>query len=141
MFSGSKNNMQEPINSSNIIGKETIIEGNITTSGNVRIEGKLIGNLATKSKAVLGNESRLEGKIVAQNAEIAGTLEGVIEVSELLILKPTAIVNGDIITKKLVFEKEAQFNGKCVMKNDIKQHNDIKKDYEKKEKKRIPILQ
>ncbi len=141
MFSGSKNNMQEPINSSNIIGKETIIEGNITTSGNVRIEGKLIGNLTTKSKAVLGNESKLEGKIIAQNAEIAGTLEGVIEVSELLILKPTAIVNGDIITKKLVFEKEAQFNGKCIMKNDIKHHNNIKKNYEKKEKERIPILQ
>ena len=141
MFSGSKNNMPESTNSSNIIGKETIIEGNITTSGNVRIEGKLIGNLTTKSKAVLGNDSRLEGKITAQNAEIAGTLEGVVEVTELLILKPTAIVNGDIITKKLVFERDAQFNGKCIMKSEIKHQNYIKKDYEKKEKERISVLQ
>ena len=130
--------MPESANSSNIIGKETIIEGNITTSGNVRIEGKLIGNLTTKSKAVLGNESRLEGKIIAQNAEIAGTLEGVIEIKELLILKPTAIVNGDIITKKLVFEKDAQFNGKCIMKNESKAQNYLKKDYEKKRKRKNP---
>ncbi|MCP3658827.1 MAG: polymer-forming cytoskeletal protein [Bacteroidetes bacterium] len=141
MFSGSKNNMPESTNSSNIIGKETIIEGNITTSGNVRVEGKLIGNLTTKSKAVLGNDSRLEGKIVAQNAEIAGTLEGVIEVTELLILKPTAIVNGDIITKKLVFEKDAKFNGKCIMNSETQVQNHLKKDYDKKEKERISILQ
>lgn len=133
--------MQESVNSSNIIGKETTIEGNITTSGNVRIEGKLIGNLITKAKAVLGNESKLEGKIVAQNAEIAGTLEGTIEISELLILKPTAVVKGDIITKKLVFEKEARFNGKCIMMDEIKQENINRKDYEKKPKERIPILQ
>ncbi len=117
-----KDNVKEKItvNSSNIIGKETTIEGDIITSGNVRIEGKLLGTLVTKSKAVFGDKSIVEGKIIAQNAEVAGNFKGIIEINELLILKPTAIVNGDIITKKLVFEKDAQFNGKCTMRDNVK---------------------
>ncbi len=117
-----KDNVKEKItvNSSNIIGKGTTIKGDIITSGNVRIEGKLLGTLVTKSKAVFGDKSVVEGKIVAQNAEIAGNFNGIIEINELLILKPTAVVNGDIITKKLVFEKDAEFNGKCTMRDNVK---------------------
>ncbi len=132
MFAGSNNTPEESTNSSNIISKDTVIEGNIITSGNLRIEGKVLGNITTKSKAVLGDLSKIEGKIIAQNAEIAGNLDGTIEVYELLTLKPTAIVKGDIITEKLVFEKGAQFNGKCTMLEDIKKMKGIKSEDGKK---------
>lgn len=117
MFSKSKKEMQtvEINNSSNIIGKGTTLEGNLTTAGNIRIEGKLIGAVNTKAKLVLGTTSWVKGNIVAQNAEVAGEVHGTIEVAGLLILKPTAVIQGDIITNKLVFEEGAKFNGKCKM--------------------------
>ncbi|ACE06081.1 hypothetical protein Aasi_0691 [Candidatus Amoebophilus asiaticus 5a2] len=117
MFSKSKKEMQtvEINNSSNIIGKGTTLEGSLTTAGNIRIEGKLIGSVNTKAKLVLGTTSWVKGNIVAQNAEVAGEVHGTIEVSGLLILKPTAVIQGDIITNKLVFEEGAKFNGKCKM--------------------------
>lgn len=102
-------------NSNNIIGKGTTLEGNITTLGNIRIEGKLIGAITSKAKLVLGNTAWVKGNIIAQNAEIGGEVQGTIEVGGLLILKHTAIVQGDIITSKLVFEEGAKFNGKCKM--------------------------
>jgi cytoskeletal protein CcmA (bactofilin family) len=116
----SKNNSKEiqeteVNNSNNIIGKGTTLEGNVTTSGNIRIEGKLIGAITSKAKLVLGNTAWVKGNIIAQNAEIAGEVQGTIEVGGLLILKHTAIVQGDIITSKLVFEEGAKFNGKCKM--------------------------
>ncbi|OJW69927.1 MAG: cell shape determination protein CcmA [Candidatus Amoebophilus sp. 36-38] len=117
MFGKNKKEMQEVEinNSSNIIGKGTSLEGNLTTSGNIRIEGKLIGSITTKSKLVLGNTSWVKGNVLAQTAEVGGEVHGTIEVGGLLILKPTAIVQGDIITNKLVFEEGARFNGKCKM--------------------------
>lgn len=106
---------EEISNSTNTIGKGTVLEGNIETYGNIRIEGKVIGNIKSKSKIALGNSSHVEGNIMAQNADVEGEVKGRIEISEMLILKATAVVHGDIITGKLVVEPGAVFNGSCKM--------------------------
>lgn len=111
---------EEISNSSNVIGKGTMLEGNIETFGNIRIEGKVIGNIKSKSKIALGNSSHVDGNITAQNADIEGEVKGRIEISELLVLKATATVHGDILTGKLVVEPGAVFNGSCKMGAAIK---------------------
>jgi cytoskeletal protein CcmA (bactofilin family) len=107
-------------NSSNVIGKGTVLEGNVETFGNIRIEGKVTGNVKSKSKVALGNGSHIDGNIMAQNADIEGEVKGRIEISEMLVLKATAVVHGDIITGKLVVEPGAVFNGSCKMGAAIK---------------------
>jgi cytoskeletal protein CcmA (bactofilin family) len=102
-------------NASTNIGKGATLQGNIDTFGNVRIDGKLIGDIKSKSKVATGNASVVEGCITAQNAEIEGEVKGSLEVSELLVLKSTAIIHGDILTAKMVVESGAVFNGKCQM--------------------------
>ncbi|MDX1628008.1 MAG: polymer-forming cytoskeletal protein, partial [Fulvivirga sp.] len=88
---------EEISNSSNIIGKGTRLDGDIETYGNIRIEGKVVGNVKTKSKIALGQSSEVEGNILAQNAEVAGEVKGKLEVTDVLILKPTAVIHGDIV--------------------------------------------
>lgn len=112
---------KELLNSSNIIGKGTHLEGNLTTAGNLRLEGKVVGSIHTQSKVVLGGTSVVEGNITAQNAEIGGSVHGTIGITGLLILKPTAVIDGDITTNKLVFEEGAKFNGKCNMNSAVKE--------------------
>lgn len=107
--------VEELSNSSNIIGKGTTMEGNVETFGNIRVEGKVVGDIKTKSKAAFGQSSHVEGSVLAQNAEVAGHISGTIEVTEQLVLKPTATIDGDIITNKLLVESGANFNGKCKM--------------------------
>ena len=117
MFKNKQENMaaQDASNSSNIIGKGTIVEGNIETFGNIRVEGKVVGSVKSKAKIALGQSSYVEGNIIAQNAEISGEVKGVIEVSDQLILRPSAVVDGDIVTNKLIVESGATFNGGCKM--------------------------
>lgn len=112
---------EEISNSSNSIGKGTFLQGNIETFGNIRIEGKVSGDVKSKSKVALGNSSHVEGNIMAQNADIEGEVKGRIEVSELLVLKSTAVINGDILTGKMVVEPGAVFNGTCKMGAVIKE--------------------
>lgn len=109
--------------SSNNIGKGTVLEGNIETFGNIRIEGKVIGNIKSKSKVVLGPSSFVDGNILAQNAEIEGEVKGQMEVTELLVLKPTAVIHGEITTNKLIVESGATFNGGVKMGVSIKEIN------------------
>src|SRR6187455_79935 len=108
-------------NSSNNIGKGTFLEGNIETYGNVRIEGKVNGNIKSKSKIALGSSSHVQGNIISQNADIEGEVKGRVEIAELLVLKATAVINGDIVTGKLVVEPGAIFNGGCKMGATIKE--------------------
>ena len=105
----------ELTNASTQIMKGTTIEGNIDTYGNLRIEGKVVGNIKSKTKVALGESSYIEGNIVAQNAEIAGEVKGTVEVSDILSLKSTANIVGDIITGKLIVEAGAVWNGTIKM--------------------------
>lgn len=120
MFSSSNNNQDKKVktedtNNYSNIGKGASIEGNIETVGNMRIDSNVKGNITCKSKIVLGSSSYVEGIVAAQHAEIEGEIQGSIEVAELLILRPTAVIHGDIVTNKLIIESGATFNGSCRM--------------------------
>ena len=112
---------EEISNSSNTIGKGTFLEGNVETYGNIRIEGKVTGNVKSKSKVALGPSSFVQGNVIAQNADLEGEVKGRIEVAELLVLKATAVIHGDIVTGKLVVEPGALFNGSCKMGATVKE--------------------
>ena len=107
--------MENNHDSNNIIGKGTLLKGNLNVPGNIRLEGKVVGNVKSKSKIACGETSFIDGNLVAQNAEIAGKVNGKVKISELLILKPSAVINGDIVTEKLIIESGSSFNGRCVM--------------------------
>ena len=122
MFNKEEKKVAEELsNSSNTIGKGTTVEGNIETYGNLRVDGRVIGNIVTKSKLVLGQSSQVEGNILAQNAEVFGEVKGKLEVSDLLTLKASSVIDGDILTSKLVVETGAKFNGGCKMGNVVKE--------------------
>jgi cytoskeletal protein CcmA (bactofilin family) len=102
-------------NSMNVIGKGTTITGDIDTSNDIRIDGKLDGNLYCKAKVILGNSAVLEGNLSAVHAEISGEVVGKVEVSDMLTLKNSSTIHGDINTGKLIIEAGAKFNGSCKM--------------------------
>lgn len=106
---------QDFVNSNNIIGKGSTFTGNIDTYGNLRVEGRIIGNIRSKSKIAVGQSAFIEGNILAQVSEIEGEVKGSVEVTDLLILKPTCVISGDIIANKLVVEAGAKFEGQCKM--------------------------
>ena len=104
----------------NAIGQGSVIRGDIKTQGDLRIDGTLIGTIETKGKLVLGESGVIEGEATCQNALIAGKLKAKITVSELLSLKASAELVGDIITNKLSIEPGANFTGSCSMGASIK---------------------
>ena len=91
------------------------IEGNIFSEGNVRIDGKVIGNVVTNGNLTLGDHSDLKGEIKAKNITISGKVDGTLFTSEKLVLEAKSSVSGDISCKILVVESGAKFNGNSKM--------------------------
>lgn len=99
----------------NIIRTGTEITGDITCKGDIRIDGKLFGNLKSEGKVVVGDNGYIEGAVNCLNATISGTLKVTIAVKELLTLKATSNLIGEITTNKLQIEPGANFSGNCKM--------------------------
>ena len=102
-------------NVSNSIVEGTSINGNITAPNDIRIDGILIGKLDCKGRVIIGPQGRIEGDINCINAIIEGTFSGNINVKELLTVKETGVVSGDIVTDKLMVQTGALFNVSCSM--------------------------
>ena len=105
-------------NALNVIAQGTQLEGSIITSGDCRIDGVVKGNLTSKAKVIIGRSGKVEGNVNCANIEIEGTIQAEsLNVAELVSLKSTANVIGNIITGKIAIEPGAEFSGNCKMKN------------------------
>lgn len=102
-------------NNINLIGQGTEITGDIICSGDLRIDGILTGNITAKGKVVVGETGKIKGEISCKNSDISGFIEGKVSVLELLSLKSTSKLNGDISTSKLAIEPGSRFTGYCNM--------------------------
>ena len=125
-----KKEMTETVNT---IGDGTIIKGDVKSKGDIRVDGILKGSVNTLGKVVLGKEGVIEGDVICNSADISGTIKAKITVSQLLSLKSTAKLNGDIVANKLSIEPGATFTGSCSMGAVIKDIKDAGKT-EQKEK-------
>jgi cytoskeletal protein CcmA (bactofilin family) len=101
----------------NLISQGTEITGDVKSTGDVRIDGVLNGNMVTKGKVVIGPTGRVKGEVECKNSEVSGLIEGKITVTQLLILKTSSKINGTIVTDKLSIEPGAIFTGNCSMKD------------------------
>jgi cytoskeletal protein CcmA (bactofilin family) len=101
----------------NLISNGTDITGDIKSNGDIRIDGSLSGNLSTKGKVVIGPTGKIKGEIICKNSEVSGIIEGKIIVGQLLNLKASSKILGDIVTSKLAIEPGARFTGNCNMRD------------------------
>ncbi len=120
MFNKAPKFTTEHLGKTNRIVEGTIITGDITSLADFRLDGELIGNFTSKGKIVLGPASKVKGDIICQNADIEGEFTGKIKVAELLNVKATAKINGEVTTGKLSVEPGADFTATCIMATDFK---------------------
>jgi len=119
MFNNKSNSMEKETSTgiATIVATGTEIRGNIESKGDIRVDGTLIGNLSTSSKVLVGPSGKITGDVVALQADVLGQINGTLKVTELLYLKGTCQVNGNIYAGQLQVDATAAFNGECHMGN------------------------
>ena len=111
------NNMESPAR--NLIGKGTVIKGDVESSGDIRVDGRLIGSLKSNGKIVVGQTGVVEGDLTCKQADISGMVKGILKCEELTSLKSTSKVEVDLVTKQLLIEVVAVFTVKCVLSQPV----------------------
>jgi cytoskeletal protein CcmA (bactofilin family) len=104
----------------NYIISGTRITGDILSENNILIEGEILGNIACKGKVTIGNTGLVKGNISCYTSEIFGTIEGEIKVEDVLNLRDTSKIYGNIYTTKLKIDEGAFFEGSCKMSSSTK---------------------
>lgn len=125
MFGNTKNSGSETSQSPASKGINTLVigtrvEGNITAQNDIRIDGTVEGILNCKGKLIIGQDGKVEGQAICQNAVIEGSFKGELTVQEILDVRENANVVGEIKTGKLNVASGAVFNGNCDMGQKIK---------------------
>ena len=100
-----------------IIGQGTVLRGECSVNGTVRIDGVVDGSLKATGVAIMGKSGQVKGDLVAVSAIVGGVVEGAVIAEERLELQRGARVEGDIRAKKLVVEEGVFFQGFCNMED------------------------
>lgn len=122
MFGNKGNKPQNRIDC--LIGAGTMIEGNVTFSGGLRIDGHVRGNvLALEDKPgtlVLSEPACIEGEIRVSHVVINGTVVGPVHAVEYVELQAKANVTGDVYYRTLEMQLGAVVQGRLVYQPDGK---------------------
>ncbi len=132
-----KNRNSDVSTSENRINEGTTIIGDIQSSGFFRIDGTVEGNITSPSRVVVGKTGIIKGLLHCDNADVEGKIEGEVKVTGMLMLRASAVVNGEIETSELGIEPGAEFNANCNMKGSVKvlqQDNEEQRSNKEKQK-------
>lgn len=112
----SKKNAPASASSSlNALAKGTSMEGDLHCDSDLRVDGSIKGKLLCKAKVIIGPTGSVQGEIRCETAVIEGRFTGILVVNDLLNVRETAEIDGDITTNKLMVQSGARFNVSCKM--------------------------
>lgn len=120
MFGSSKSKKEEhksnktiapSTNALNSLVQGTFVEGKIKATNDIRIDGTIKGELFCDAKVIIGTSGVIEGTIKCQNAVIEGRFDGILNVTDLLHIRETAKVTGEVSYGKLVVQSGAIISG------------------------------
>ena len=92
------------------IGSEVIITGNVGGKGNLHIDGQVDGDVSC-AMVILGPGGRINGHVTADDARIAGTVDGTIAAKSLTI-EASARITGDLSYDAVSVETGAMVEGR-----------------------------
>ncbi len=95
------------------------IEGNLSSEGNVRIDGIITGNVTVNGNLTVGDGSEIKGEIKAKNITVSGKIEGTVSALDKLKLESKSFLKGDIVSRVLIVEEGAFFDGNSKMNNGV----------------------
>ena len=123
MFSRSSRpaSARSPAAGMSFIGADVTITGNMAAEGDIHVDGRIDGDICCAA-LIQGEGGRIAGGIVADQARIAGLVDGSIVARELL-LSCTARVTGDIEYESLSIETGAQVAGRFAHRNSVTEEN------------------
>jgi cytoskeletal protein CcmA (bactofilin family) len=117
MFGAEKNTNSSSSGSITLIAQGTTLTGDIHFSGNLEVEGTVIGNIVSadeKARVRVLNSGSVVGDIEVASIVINGNAKGDLYASQVIKLAAKAVVQGSVHYKLIEIEKGAEVAGSFV---------------------------
>jgi cytoskeletal protein CcmA (bactofilin family) len=103
------------------IGKTVVIKGEISGNEDMYVDGQIDGTVQLLGNSLtIGPNGRIHASVAAKNVTVGGSLEGDIKATERTEMRKSAVVNGDVQTRRIAIEEGAFFKGKLEILTDGK---------------------
>jgi cytoskeletal protein CcmA (bactofilin family) len=112
-----------------IIGPNTSLSGDVEADGFTRIDGSIRGNVKARGRVVIGERARMKGNVSGTAITVGGVVYGNIIAGESLIVLSTALVLGDIITRRIQADEGCLIHGKVSVCPDEESWNKALSEY------------
>ena len=97
------------------LGEGTMIDGTFSFETPVKVDGSLSGEIKSESALIVGKKARIKARVKVGSLIVLGTVEGEIEAEDLVEIRASGSVSGDIIAKRISLEEGGLFNGTCTI--------------------------
>jgi len=94
-----------------IIGPNTSLSGDLETGGFTRVDGSVRGDIKARGRVVVGERARIKGNVSGMNITIGGVVCGNVIADGSLVILSTAVIIGDIITRRIQADDGCFVNG------------------------------
>ena len=96
-----------------IIKADTTIEGKITSTENIQLDGTILGDITCSKVLYIGDSGIVTGNTQALTLEAKGKITGDVHVKDVIHLSGDAFVKGTMHAKQLLVEEGARYDGEC----------------------------
>ena len=107
------------------IGANITVDGTITGSEPIVVEGTVRGKLNLTADLRVGTKARVEATVHARNVMVEGRLTGDISADDRVELVASATVDGNIRAPKIIVAEGAKFRGSVDMGSKVPREGDV----------------
>ena len=119
----------DDISFNTMVGPGAFITGDLKLEGFTRVDGDIYGNLETTGKLIIGENARIRGSLTAKSVIVIGIVEGDILAPEGVHLFSSAVVLGDVISRKVKAEENVVIEGYCISIENPQEFEEAKKQW------------
>lgn len=96
-----------------IIGADASFKGELTFDSAAKFLGRIEGSITSKGKVLVADGSRCKATVKAKEIAVEGQIEGNVEATERLELKPKGTIIGDVVAARMIMAEGASIDGHC----------------------------
>lgn len=119
----------DDISFNTMVGPGAYVAGDLKLEGFTRVDGDIYGNIETTGKLIIGENARIRGSVTAKSAIVIGIVEGDILAPESVHLFSSAVVLGDVISRKIKAEEKVIIDGYCISVENQEAFEEAKKQW------------
>ncbi len=106
---------QLDVNAISRISEGTSLKGELSSLTDIRVDGTVTGTIYSAGRIVVGEKARIEGSVYCTDLDLWGKVKGDVCVKNVLSLKASAAVDGNLRVRRLQVEMGASLDGTCKM--------------------------